>query len=168
MVHLTGDQRRATDADRTPPVVERIQHIRLAELDPHRTASRSLRLVPLAAAIDAAERNLERDPAFSPRAHLFESRPDDPDQMALVLAAEVGLDLAAVRGRVVRRLNYDARFFCHIKRRPSSVRSGSIRSIPRLSSAITPARPPVPMTMARSPAGSSARIRRMSPSTIST
>src|SRR5688572_21045323 len=84
MFHLTGDRGRATDADGTPPVVERIQHIRLAELDPHWTASRSLRLVPLAAAIDAAERNLERDPAFSPRAHLFESRPDDPDQMPLV------------------------------------------------------------------------------------
>ena len=47
-------------ADRAPPVVEQLEDVGLAELDAHRPAPRSLRVVALAVAIDAAEGDRER------------------------------------------------------------------------------------------------------------
>ena len=59
-----------------------------------------LRVVALEVAIDAAARHLQRHAARRPAAHLLERRPDDANQVTVVLAAEIRLDLrGSTRGR---------------------------------------------------------------------
>ena len=89
-------QLHARDADGAAPVVERIAHVGVTELDAHRTAARAFAIVPLEVAIDAGEGHLERNALARPAGHLLERRADDADQVAVVLATEVRFDLAAV------------------------------------------------------------------------
>ena len=158
------------------PLVEHIEHVRFAEVDLHRPPPRPLAVVALEVAIDAAQAppSAARRCAAQ-RDTMLERRTDDPDQMSVVLAAQVGFDLAAVLGHVIH---------CTICDCTSHVSSGSAGSVPRRSSgpaasarrrrgrmsvvsgAITTARPPVATHTALPP--SSSPIRRTSPSTIPT
>ena len=92
--------RRRGDANGTTPVVEGVEHVRLAELDAHRPPPRTSGLEALAAAIDAAKRDLQRHARRGPAAHHLEGRPDDANEMAAVLLAQVSLDLARVLPRI--------------------------------------------------------------------
>ena len=77
-----------------------------------------------------AKRDLQRHALLRPARHELERRPDDPDQVAVVLLAEVGFDLAAV-------IVYW--FRSHTILRPCSVRSASTCWISGVSGAMTPA-----------------------------
>ena len=87
------------DPDRAPPFVEGIQNVRLAEFDPHRTATWSFGVVAFEVSIDSVTRNLQRHSPAGPPEDLLERGTDDANQMAIVLTTEVGLDCAAVPGR---------------------------------------------------------------------
>ena len=63
----------------------------------------ALGVVALEVAIDAATRHLERHAARRPAADLLERGPDDANQVAVVLAAEIRLDLPAVLRQVAFR-----------------------------------------------------------------
>ena len=84
------------DADRAPPLVEGVEHVGLAELHAHRPPARSLAVVALEVPVDAGPGHLQRDALVGPAHHPLERRPDDADQVTVVLAAQVRLDLAAV------------------------------------------------------------------------
>ena len=88
------------EAHRAPPLVEDIEHVRFAEVDLHRTPSRSLSIVALEVAIDPLARNFERHALRRPAGHEIERRSGDADQMPVVLPAEVNLDgLTELRDR---------------------------------------------------------------------
>src|SRR5690606_29913745 len=87
---------RTMHADRTAPLVEDVEDVGLAVLDPDRPTAGALRVVALHAAVDAAVRHLERHTALGPAAHALECRSDDADEMAVVLAGQVGFERAAV------------------------------------------------------------------------
>ena len=78
------------------PFVEDVEHIGLAEVDADRPPARAFAIVALKVAIDAAERDLERNALRRPSGHEIERRPHDANQMAVIFSTEVGLDLAAV------------------------------------------------------------------------
>ena len=157
---------RKANADGAAPGIEGIKDVVLAEIDLHRPASNPLGVVPHEVGVDALARDLERNALCGPAADTLEGRSDDSDQVAVVLAAEVGFDLAAVlvcvhlgaAGPAQRGL-----FLSHTILSPWSVRSGSTCSMRSTSGAITPARPPVAMQTAFWP--SSSRMRRTRPST---
>ena len=86
----------AVTPSRPPPLVEHVEHVGFAEVDPHRPAARTLAVVALEIPIDARERDLERHALRRPARDEVERRPDDADQVPVVLLAEVGFDLAAV------------------------------------------------------------------------
>ncbi len=90
---------RLRDPDRPAPLVEGVEHVGLAELDPHRPATRTLRVVALEVAIDPVAGDLERHSPRGPSEHLLEGGTDDPNQVAVVLAAQIRFDGAAVLGR---------------------------------------------------------------------
>ena len=77
------------DADRAAPILEEVEDVSLAELDPDWTPSGGACLQTLAVSVDAAIRNRQRHAALGPAAHLFERRPDDPHEVAAVLPTEV-------------------------------------------------------------------------------
>src|SRR5512145_1733532 len=87
---------RDRDAQCATPFIEDIQDVGLAELDAHRAPTRPLRVVPIEIAIDAPHRDGQRHALRRPATHLFERRPDDANEVTVVLAAEIGLDLATV------------------------------------------------------------------------
>ena len=76
--------------------VERIEHVRLAEIDLHRPAARPLPVIALEVPIDALAGDLERHSQLGPAGHELEGRTDDPDQMAVVFSTEIRLYLAAI------------------------------------------------------------------------
>src|ERR687892_662089 len=86
--------------NRATPLVERVEHIGLAELDPDRSAAWALVLQPLAASIDAAERNFQWHTAGGPTTDEVKCRPDDADQVPPVPFAQIRFDLPRVLGRV--------------------------------------------------------------------
>src|SRR5262249_31133340 len=69
------------------PFVEDVENVGVAEVDLHGPPARALSIVALEAAIDALERDLERDAARGPSGHELERRSDDANQVAVVLAA---------------------------------------------------------------------------------
>ena len=83
-------------ADRPTPRLEHVENICFAEIDAHGTSARPSRVVPLEIAIDAAANDFERNSARRPAAYALERRSDDPDEVTIILAAEVGLDFATV------------------------------------------------------------------------
>src|SRR5436190_339671 len=148
------------------PVVEELEDVGFAEFHAHRPAPRSLGVVALAVPIDAAADDRERHALRRPPGHLLEHGPRNADQVAFILAAQVRFDLAAVLGDVGHGRAAPVR--SQMSRSPSSVRLASTCWMAPLSPEMTSARPPVAITTAASPPGSSARIRRVRPSTIST
>ena len=136
--------RRRCNANGTTPVVEGVEHVRLAELDAHRPPPRTSGLQALAAPIDAAKRDLQRNARRGPAAHHLEGRSDDANEMAAVLLAQVSLDLA----RVVPRIGHGWRFLSQISRSPSSVSSASTCCTASVSADSTGASPPVAITIA--------------------
>ncbi len=93
----------ARQPDGATPIVEELQDVGFAELDPHGTALRALCIVALAVPIDTAERHRQRHAHRRPPAHLIEHRTGDPNQMSFVFLAEIALELPAVFGRVDHR-----------------------------------------------------------------
>ena len=87
------------DADGASPVVECVQDVGFAELHADRPAPWPLCVVALEVPVDAAKDHFQRNPPGGPPAHLLEGWPDDPDQVAVVLAAQVRLDGATVLRR---------------------------------------------------------------------
>ena len=87
---------RQSHADGTAPGVKHVHHVLLAEVDLHGPAPRTFRVVAHEVPIDTLTRDLERNPLRRPPAHALEGRPDDSDEVPVVLAAEVGFDFAAV------------------------------------------------------------------------
>src|SRR6188508_2134080 len=83
-------------ADSPAPFGENVHHVRVAELHPNGTATRAFGVVALKVAIDAAIGGLEWHTLFRPRAHPFESRTDDANEMTIVLATEIRLDGATI------------------------------------------------------------------------
>src|SRR6185503_5941646 len=143
---------------RPPPLVEHIEHVGLTEIDPDRTPARTLTVVALEVPIDTRVRHPDWDAAFGPARHQIEGRPRDTDQMTVVLATEVGLDLPAEFRYVW--------FRSHTSLRPRRVRSGSTCTMAGISGAITSASPPVAIHSALPP--SSSLMRRARPSTMPT
>jgi hypothetical protein len=99
-----GSRSALYDTDRAAPILEEVEDVSLAELDPHWTPSGGACLHTLAVSVDAATRNRQRHAALGPAAHLFERRPDDPHEVAAVLPTEVGLERAAILRKVCHRL----------------------------------------------------------------
>jgi hypothetical protein len=91
-----GVWRDRRDANRAAPLIERIEHVGFTELDAHRTPARPFPVVALEVAIDASLRDAKRDTLPRPADHLLERRTNDADEVAIVLAAQVGFDFAAV------------------------------------------------------------------------
>src|SRR5262245_765645 len=81
-----GIGRNRRDTDRSTPVIERIEDISLAELDPHWTPPWALPVVALEIAIDAGLSDTQGNPLPRPAHHLLERRTDDANQMTVVLA----------------------------------------------------------------------------------
>src|SRR5690348_17858539 len=94
LVALAGSGRGHTHG--APPFVEHVQHVGLAELHLDGPAARTFRVIALEAAIDAPAGHLDWNAARRPAADLLEHRADNANQMAVVLAAQIRLDLAAV------------------------------------------------------------------------
>src|SRR5688500_2886761 len=88
--------RRTRHANCAAPLVEHVEDVGITEFDADRTASRPLGVVALEIAIDAPIRHLQRHTLGGPTADLTERRTDAPDKVTIVLATEVGLDLATV------------------------------------------------------------------------
>ena len=90
----------------TSPVVEEIENVRLAELDPNRTTARPFGVVAFAVLIDPPKRDLQRHAPRRPSADLLERRSDNANQVPLVLLAKVSFDFAAVvcRGHWIKGL----------------------------------------------------------------
>ena len=87
---------RQGDPERPSPFIECVEHIRFTEIDAHRPPPRTLAVIALEISIDAAERDLQRDSLHRPTRHTVEGRSHDANQMTIVLAAQVRLDLPAV------------------------------------------------------------------------
>src|SRR5262245_17231361 len=157
-----------TDTHRPAPFVEYVENVRLAEVDLHRATPRTLAIVALEAAIDGGPRDFERHALHRPAGDEIERRTGDANQMPVILAAEIRLDLPAV----LRNPSSEIRdawgywFLSHTSLRPWSVKSASTCSMSDVSGAITSARPPVAMHSAPPP--SSSLMRRTSPSTMPT
>src|SRR5262245_52593479 len=90
----------SSETNRAAPFVEYIEHVGLAEIDPHWAAARPLRIVAFEVAIDPGEHDFQRDTGFGPPAHAVEGGTDDANEMSVVLAGEIRLDVAAVFVRV--------------------------------------------------------------------
>src|SRR5205085_10441636 len=88
------------DAERAAPLVEQVEHVGVTEIDLHRPPPRALAVVTLEVPIDAGAGDLERHALLGPARHDLERRPDHANQMAVVLAAQIGLDLTAVSGGI--------------------------------------------------------------------
>ena len=82
--------------DGASPFVEGIQHVGFAEIDPNRPSAWPLRIVAIEVAVDAVPDDLGRNATLRPTTHQLESRPDDPNQVAVILPAEVGFDVTAI------------------------------------------------------------------------
>ena len=87
---------RQANTDGTAPRLERVEYVVLAEIDLHRPAPNTLRVIPDETGVDALARDLERDALRRPAADALERRSDDSDQVAVVLPAKVGFDFATV------------------------------------------------------------------------
>src|SRR5688572_5084067 len=84
------------DAQRAAPLVEDVHHIRFAELNPDWPSSRTFRVIPVEVPVDAAHGDIQWHAFDRPAAHLLERGSDDANQVTVVLATEVGLDVPAV------------------------------------------------------------------------
>ena len=91
-----GSATRRGHPGRATPLVERIENVGFTEIDPDRPTARTLGVVPLEISIDSATGHLERHAPRLPGRHEVERRPGDPNQVPVILLAEVALDLAAV------------------------------------------------------------------------
>ena len=117
------------DANRTPPVVENIEDVALAELDAHRTPAPAACLQALAVAIDAPVGDGQRNTLLRPAENLLECRSGDAHEMAAVLSTEIRLELPAIVGKIRHR---HVRGACPggafpDQAQPLNVRSGSTR-----------------------------------------
>src|SRR5262245_27075002 len=88
--------RHTRHTNRSFPLVEHVKHVGLAELDAHRPPPRAFGVVTLEIPVDAAHRELQRNPARRPAADLFECRADDSNEMAIVFAAQIRLQLPTI------------------------------------------------------------------------
>src|SRR4030095_6511881 len=86
----------ADNADGPPPFVERIENVGLAELDPDWPAARPVRVVPLEVPVDTLICDLDGHSPAGPSQHLLERWTDDPNQVAIVLPAQIRFDRPAV------------------------------------------------------------------------
>ena len=84
------------NSDCAPPFVERVEDVRLAKLNPHRSASRPFRVIPFEVAIDSVIGDAYWHTLRGPLQHLLEGGTDDSNQVAVVLLAEIRLDRPAV------------------------------------------------------------------------
>src|SRR5262245_47110180 len=82
------------DAGRAAPLVEYVEHVRLAEIDLHRPSPRPAAIVAFEIAIDAGAGDLQRHAALGPSGHQVEGWSDDANQVAVVLPAEIPFDLS--------------------------------------------------------------------------
>ena len=120
-----------------------VEDVGLAELDAHRTAPRSLRVVALAVPIDAAERDGERDALRRPARDLLEHRARRCGSGGLRSCGTGRFRFARQYSRwVISRSPLRSQ----IRRSPSSVRFASTCWMAALSPEITSARPPVAIT----------------------
>src|SRR5688572_2847018 len=87
---------RSRDAQRAAPLVEHVHDIGLAELDPDRPSPRAFRVIPLEVAIDTTPRHVQRHAFRRPPAHLLERWSDDANEVTVVPATEIRLDLPAI------------------------------------------------------------------------
>ena len=132
---VTVDCRLSVTPSRPAPLVEHVEHVGLAEVDPHRPAARTLAVVALEVAIDAATRDLERHAAAPPsrrRARTTGRRRESGGRRSS------GRGRFRSRGSSLRRPICDrviSRFRSHTIRSPCSVRSGSTCSNERRSRA---------------------------------
>jgi hypothetical protein len=102
-IGITHQSRRLWNTRGPPPGVERIEHVTLTETDVHGTATGALAVVALEDPIDPFERDAQRDALLRPARHELECRTYNPDEMTIVLATEVCLNLAAVAAWINRR-----------------------------------------------------------------
>src|SRR5215204_5314497 len=84
------------DAQCATPLVEDVHHIRFAKLNADRPASWTFGVVAIEVAIDAPHRHIQGDAFDRPAAHLLERWSHDPNQMTVVLPAEMRFHLPAV------------------------------------------------------------------------
>jgi hypothetical protein len=92
---------RRRNANRPPPVVERIEDIRFAELDPHWPPARAARFEPRATSIDTLERHLEGHAGGSPAGYQLERGTHDSNQVTVIPLAQVSLHLPGVLRGIV-------------------------------------------------------------------
>src|SRR5687767_8204420 len=78
---------RQTDTDGTPPRLECVEYVVLAEINLHRTTPHAFRVIPYEVRVDPLARDFERNALRRPAAHALEGRSDDSDQVAVILTA---------------------------------------------------------------------------------
>ena len=95
------DHRRRLNAHRSSPFIEEIENVGFAEINLHRTTTRSTTVVALEISVDSAERNLDRNALLGPARHQLEGWSDDANQVAVIFFAEIGFDLPAELGHLL-------------------------------------------------------------------
>ena len=89
--------------DGSTPFVEGVEDIGFAEVDFHRPPPGALPGLALEAAVDPAERHVERHALSLPARDEIERRPDHADEVTVILPTQVGLDTPAVVSGFVAR-----------------------------------------------------------------
>ena len=89
--------------DGPTPFVEGVEDIGLAEVDFHRPPAGTLPSVTLEAAVDSAERHVERHALSLPACDEIERRPYHADEVTIILPTQVGFDTPAVVSGFVAR-----------------------------------------------------------------
>src|SRR5262245_13168090 len=116
------------DAQGAAPVVEDVEDVGLAELDADRPASRPFCVVAIEVPIDTALGNSQRNTSDGPAADLLERRSDDANEMAVIFAAQVRLDLPAIVFYASHRTSPDITLARVIPSRTSSAPVSSMSS----------------------------------------
>jgi hypothetical protein len=82
--------------DRTAPFFKGIEYVGLTKRDVQRSPSSAFAMIPIEASIDPVERDFERHPSYSPIRYEIKRGSDDPNEMTIVLLAQIAFYLTAI------------------------------------------------------------------------